>query len=177
MKIVRLLLIGLSFFVLTGMGSNAPGGEKKPYSPTEIEKLDRAKAPDFTLQDLNGKNVPFNSFQGKVVVLNFWATWCPACVTELPSLSRLQSEWKSRGLEVVAVSNDASAEAVREYTAKKGFTFSILHDASRAVTKQYKIFALPTTFLIDKHGTVVEKFFGEYDWTSPEMKKKIEKLF
>jgi len=151
-------------------------GDKKPVSPAEIEKLDRTKAPDFTLKDLNGRTVPFAAFKGKVVLLNFWASWCPPCLAEMPSFKKLHSELKSRGLEVIAVSTDRSAGETKGYTDKKGFEFTILMDTDRTVSRQYKVFSLPTTFLIDKNGVIVEKFFGEYDWTDRDIRKQIEKL-
>ena len=166
------------FVFLTAMGKNSPSGdEKKPFSPMEIDKLEKNKAPGFSLKDLNGREVVFSSLKGKVVLLNFWATWCPACIGEMPSLNKLYHAMKPRGLEIVAVSTDGSANAVRDYLNKKGIEFQVLMDEKRTVTKQYKVFSLPTTFLIDRNGVIIEKFFGEYDWTDQEIKRKIEKLF
>ncbi len=172
----RALFIPL-LFILTAMGTNAPvGSDKKPVSPWEIDKLEKAKAPDFILKDMNGKAISFSAFRGKVILLNFWATWCPSCIAEMPSFNKAYQQMKGRGLEVIAVSTDRSLNDAKNFSDKKGLSFTILLDETRNVTKQYKVFSLPTTFLIDRHGIIVEKFYGEYDWTGQEMRQKIDKL-
>src|ERR1700690_2900748 len=100
-----ILSICLFLFPAAFIGT-ASATDNKPVSPFEIEKL--VRAPQFTLQDLNGDKVPSSVFNGKVVLLNFWATWCPSCISELPSLSSLNKDkgLKSKGLEVIAVSTD-----------------------------------------------------------------------
>jgi cytochrome c biogenesis protein CcmG, thiol:disulfide interchange protein DsbE len=155
----------------------AGAADNKPVSPFEIEKL--VKAPDFTLQDLNGEKVLSSAFKGRVVLLNFWATWCPSCIAELPSLSSLNKDkgLKAKGLEVIAVSTDGSATAVRDFLRKKGVDIRVLMDEKKSVARQFKVFSLPTTFLIDRQGRIVEKFYGEYDWTDNEIRGKIERLF
>jgi len=176
---LRKLFLCISCLIfLTAMGTTLPAGsEKKPVSPSEIDKLEKNKAPDFSLKDLNGRQVTLSSLKGKVVLLNFWATWCPPCISEMPVFNRLYKEMRARGFEVVAISADRSEGYLRDYTSKHSLDFKVLYDEDRSVTKQYKVFSMPTTFLIDKTGVIVEKFFGEYDWTDQEIKKKIEKLF
>ncbi len=83
---------------------------------------------------------------------------------------------KSRGLEVIAVSTDRSAVSVRDFRDNHGLAFPVVMDEDREVTRLYHVFSLPTSFLINKKGLIVEKFFGAYDWTGQEMKEKIEKL-
>ncbi len=173
----KLFLFITCFIFLTAMGASLPAGsERKPVSPSEIDKLDKNKAPEFMLKDLNGRYVTLYSLKGKVVLLNFWATWCPPCISEMPVFNRLYKEMRVRGLEVVAISTDRSEGYLRDYVSKHSLDFKVLYDEDRTVTKQYKVFSMPTTFLIDKNGVIVEKFYGEYDWTDQEIKKKIEKL-
>lgn len=173
----KLFLCICCFIFLTAMGATPPAGSgKNPVSPSEIDRLEKNKAPDFSLKDLNGKHVTLSSLKGKVVLLNFWATWCPPCISEMPVFNRLYKEMRGRGLEVVAISADRSEGYLRDYTSKHNLDFRVLYDESREVVKLYKVFSMPTTFLIDKNGVIVEKFFGEYDWTDQEIKKKIEKL-
>ncbi|HSB30431.1 MAG TPA: TlpA disulfide reductase family protein [Candidatus Sulfobium mesophilum] len=159
------------------MGAKLQAGtDTKPVSPSEIEKLDKNRAPEFSLKDLSGRPVTLSSLKGKVVLLNFWATWCPPCISEMPVFNKLYKEMRGRGLEIVAISADRSESYVRDFVSKHSLDLRVLFDADRSVTKQYKVFSMPTTFLIDKNGVIVEKFFGEYDWTDQEIKKKIEKL-
>ena len=171
-----ILSICLALFSASFIGM-ASAADNKPVSPFEIKKL--AIAPEFTLQDLNGGKVPSSAFKGKVVLLNFWAIWCPACTAELPSLSSLGKDkgLKAKGLEVIAVSTDASATAVKDFLKKRGLDMQVLMDEKKSVARQFKVFSLPTTFLIDRQGNIVEKFFGEYDWADKEIRGKIERLF
>lgn len=145
-------------------------------SPFEIDRLVNSKAPEFILKDIYGNSHALSSLKGKVVLLNFWATWCPPCKAEMPSFNRLYREMRPRGLEIIAVSNDNAISYVKEYLTKNSFDFRVLWDENKNITKKYKVFTVPTTFLIDKQGIIVEKFLGEYTWTSPEIRKKIEKL-
>lgn len=164
---MKKILIILTFILLAA---------QKPISPWEIEGLTGKKAPEFTLKDVNGRNVSIASLRGKVVLINFWATWCPPCRAEMPSMNRLYREYKGKGLEVLAISTDNSASKVKDYISKNSLSFQVLMDDNIKVARQYKVFSLPTTFLIDRNGIIVDRFLGEQDWISPELKKRIEEL-
>ncbi len=134
-------------------------------------------APVFTLSDINGKKVSLSDFKGKVVLLNFWATWCGPCTAEMPSLNNLYSAFKNEGFVVLAVSIDPSEGPVRSFVSEKGILFPVLMDPDKeAYFDQYAIFALPTSFLIDRKGMIVEKIIGDRAWDSPDMKNKIVDL-
>src|SRR4030065_2705473 len=133
-------------------------------------------APDFTLYDLSGKKVMLSQFRGKVVVLNFWSIWCGPCLAEMPSLNKLYLEFKDRGLVVIAVAEDPAEKPVKSYVQEKGIAFLILIDKDKKVYFKYSLFGIPVTFLIDKKGVITEKFIGERDWCSPEMRGKISML-
>ena len=163
-------------FLLIAMGPGLPGDTADGLSPLNSDKIVNSKAPDFTLKDLNGKKVSLSAFKGKVVLLNFWATWCPPCRAEMPALNKLSNALKPRGLEVIAVSTDRSINDIKGFLENHRVDFPILFDTDRSAAKQYRVFSMPTTFLIDRNGMIVEKFYGEYDWTEPETKGKIEKL-
>ena len=174
---MKKVVLIISLFLLTAMAPGSQTGSgKNAVSPFDADKFVRVKAPDFTLKDVNGKDVTLSSFRGKVVLLNFWATWCPPCKYEMPSFNKLYKEMKAQGLEVIAVSTDDSISYVKDYLSKNSMDFKILMDEKHSVTKQYKVFSMPTTFLIDRNGLIIEKFYGEYEWTDPDIKKKIEKL-
>jgi len=176
MNIIRLLFIG-SLFLLIAMGPNPPtGGSRDTASPVDAEKSVNSKAPDFSLKDAYGKSLSLSSLKGKVVLVNFWATWCPPCKAEMPSMNRLYNEIRSRGFEIVAISTDNSISPVKDFLAKNRIDFPVLFDETKSVTRQYHVFSMPTTFLIDRGGMIVEKFYGEEDWTDPVIRKKIERL-
>ena len=176
MNIIRLLFTG-SLFLLIAMGPNPPtGGSRDTASPVDAEKSVNSKAPDFSLKDAYGKSLSLSSLKGKVVLVNFWATWCPPCKAEMPSMNRLYNEIRSRGFEIVAISTDNSISPVKDFLAKNRIDFPVLFDETKSVTRQYHVFSMPTTFLIDRGGMIVEKFYGEEDWTDPVIRKKIERL-
>lgn len=164
-------------FLLMVMAPGSPGNTRaEAISPLNADSILNSRAPDFSLKDLNGINIPLSSFKGKVVLLNFWATWCPPCRDEMPALNKLYHALKNRGLEVVAVSTDRSINDIKNFIKKNKVDFPVLFDADRSTARLYRVFSMPTTFLIDRSGKIVEKFYGEYDWTEPETKGKIEKL-
>jgi peroxiredoxin len=122
-------------------------------------------APDFTLPDLDGKMVSLADYRGKVVLLNIWATWCPPCVEEMPSMEKLYQELKDEGFEILAVSVDASgAEAVTPFMKKHKLSFPALTDTEGAVKDLYQATGVPESFIIDKDGIIVEKIIGPRNW-------------
>lgn len=111
-----------------------------------------------------------------MVILNFWSIWCGPCLAEMPSLNKLYLELKDKGLVVLAVAEDPAEKPVISYIKEKGLAFRVLIDKERKVYFKYSLFGIPVSFLIDKKGVIVEKFIGERDWHSPEMKEKVLKL-
>jgi peroxiredoxin len=171
----KLILISC-LLLLIAMGPSLPGSTADGVSPLNSDNIINSPAPDFILKDMSGKAVSLSALKGKVVLLNFFATWCPPCRAEMPSFNKLSRALKQRGLEVVAVSSDRSIDDLKDFLDKNKIDFPVLFDADRATTKKYRVFSMPTTFLINKNGLIVEKFYGEYDWTEPETRGKIEKL-
>jgi peroxiredoxin len=170
----KLILISC-LLLLISVGPSLPG-TAGGMSPLNSDNIVNSKAPDFALKDMSGRTVSLTALKGKVVLLNFFATWCPPCRAEMPSFNRLYRSLKQRGLEVVAVSSDRSINDIKDFLEKNKVDFPVLFDTDRGTTKQYRVFSMPTTFLINKNGVIVEKFYGEYDWTEPETRGKIEKL-
>ncbi len=136
-----------------------------------------SKAPDFSLKSVNGKTYRLSAYRGKAVLLNFWATWCPACVGEMPSLVAMAGRFKGR-LQVLSVSLDSSEGPLKEYLRKHPLPFPVLSDSRREVSfGLYAVFGLPASFLVDRNGNLVNPpIYGAQDWTSPAMLNKIEKL-
>jgi peroxiredoxin len=134
-------------------------------------------APDFRLKDLDGNAVSLSEYRGKVVLLNFWATWCGPCRVEMPAMEALYRSMKSKGLEILAVSVDQEGTAVtRPFQESMGLSFPILHDLDYQVGLTYGARTLPMTFAVDRNGTIRQLIFGARDWNSPEARRGIEEV-
>jgi peroxiredoxin len=134
-----------------------------------------SNAPDFTVQDSDHK-VTLSQFRGQVVVLNFWATWCPPCIEETPSLVQMQSQMKDKGVTVLAVSIDADDSQYHKFLKQYGVNMVTVRDEDRKAPTLYGTFGWPETFIIDRSGVVRRKFIGAVDWTSPEITEYLSKL-
>jgi peroxiredoxin len=132
-------------------------------------------APDFTVQDSDRK-VTLSDFRGKIVVLNFWATWCAPCVEEMPSLVQMQHRLKDRGVTVVAVSVDVDENAYHRFLTEYKIDFLTVRDASQSSNNLYGTFKFPETYIIDRNGVVRRKFIGAIDWSQPEVVDFLSKL-
>ncbi|GMR04402.1 MAG: hypothetical protein BMS9Abin23_0299 [Thermodesulfobacteriota bacterium] len=124
------------------------------------------EAIDFTLPDLDGKEHSLSDMRGKVVFLNFWATWCDPCKEEMPSMQALSEDLKDKPFVIVAVSIDKDSPAkVREFVEEYKLTFMVLHDRKGRIKERYKTTGVPETFIIDQNGIVAEKVLGARDWS------------
>jgi cytochrome c biogenesis protein CcmG, thiol:disulfide interchange protein DsbE len=132
-------------------------------------------AADFTVQD-SDRTVGLNQFRGQVVVLNFWATWCPPCVEELPSLMNMQSRMKGSGVVVLAISVDVDGNAYHRFLKEHDVSLLTVRDPDEKVSRIYGTSGWPETFIIDRQGIVRRKFVGPVDWTSPEVMQFLSKL-
>ena len=126
-------------------------------------------APDFQLEDTEGNLVSLASLRGKVVLLNFWATWCPPCREEMPSMEKLNEIMAGDDFVMLAVNAEEDGRTVvPEFLAKNPHTFTILYDDKGVVQKRYGVYKFPESFVIRKDGTVSEKIIGPIDWASPK---------
>jgi cytochrome c biogenesis protein CcmG, thiol:disulfide interchange protein DsbE len=125
-------------------------------------------AVDFPLT-LAGKSERLSDLKGKVVVLNFWATWCPPCVEETPSLNRLQKYIDSRGGMILGVSIDEDGAAYEQFLRDQNVVFPTYRDATKKTASDYGTSIFPETYIIDRHGKIARKFVGEQQWDSAEM--------
>ncbi len=131
---------------------------------------------DFELQDLSGWSVKLSSLKGKVVFLNFWATWCGPCRKEMPSMQRMYDKLKSEGLEILAVDLQEDKAQVRSFARELGLRFPILLDSTGAVGAQYNARAIPTTYLLDRKGFIVARMVGAREWDTPDMLETLRLL-
>ena len=113
------------------------------------------RPPDFVLPDLAGVETTLNDFRGKLLVLNFWGTWCEPCVAEMPALQRLQNQLGERGLQVLAISVNDSQDNLRRFKRRHNLTFPLLYDASGEIGEKYGLTGVPETFVIDQEGRLV----------------------
>jgi len=134
-------------------------------------------APDFSLKDLNGRVYRLSDFRGKIVFLNVWATWCPPCRMEMPSMERLYRRFKDREFVMLAISEDEDgAGAVRPFVEQLGLTFPILLDQGGVVPPRYGVTGYPETFVIDRDGQVIQHTIGPEDWQSDRAYAYFERL-
>jgi peroxiredoxin len=164
----------LSFFLLFFFSFQLPLHAKQASA---IGTESGQYAPTFELSDLAGGTISLESLRSQVVLLNFWSTLCAPCMAEMPSLNRLSSALRDKGLQVISVAIDPNDKPVREYVQKNAISFTVLLDRDKAVFfDDYAGPSLPATYLLDRNGIIVDKFNGPQVWDAPEMKNKIMML-
>lgn len=162
--LIALIIAGVGGVVL--LQSRGPTG----VNPGQSQFGKGLPAPDFTLPDLEGNMVRLSDYRGKVVLLNIWATWCPPCVEEMPSMEALHRKMKGEAFEILAVSIDTDgSQSVAPFMQKHKLTFPALTDTKGLMQDLYRTTGVPESLIIDKNGIVVEKIIGPQDWASPEV--------
>lgn len=165
-------------FLFLSLNVQADGREEDLFSKIGIIPIKGdKKAPDFSLQDLNGKKFGLNQFKGKVIFINFWATWCGPCKEEMPSMEVLHRQFKGKNFVLLAVSVDYGGQKlVKEFIHKYQYTFPVLIDPKCKTLDLFQVKGIPATFLIDKKGRMVGKAIGPRNWESPEVVSLINLL-
>jgi peroxiredoxin len=126
-------------------------------------------APDFNLPLLGDGTVTLRNFRHQVVVLNFWATWCPPCVEEAPGLEKFAEQMRDQGVTVIGVSVDQDGDSLQKFVSNAHLSFPVARDPHRAVSALYGTFKFPETYIIDQEGRVAEKVIGATDWQDPRI--------
>jgi thiol-disulfide isomerase/thioredoxin len=132
--------------------------------------------PPLKLFDLNGRAQDIAQLHGRVVLVNFWASWCPPCVREMPSMQRLKEKLAGKPFSILAVNMSESDESVHAFLSKMKMDFPVLMDRDGAVLKSWKVFVFPTSFVLDAEGHIRLGVFGEVEWDSPEVMAKVVEL-
>ena len=146
-------------------------------SPSLLTTLNPATpAPDFTLTDMDGETHTLASYQGKPVIINFWATWCPPCRAELPSMNRAWKKIKDEGIEMLAVNVGESEDTIFAFMGDYPIDFTVLLDESGEIINNWPIRGLPTTFVLDKQGNLVYRAIGGREWDSDELLNIVRQL-
>jgi cytochrome c biogenesis protein CcmG/thiol:disulfide interchange protein DsbE len=133
-------------------------------------------APEFSLPRLGGGELALRDLRGKVVLVNFWATWCAPCEQEMPAMQRLHAQLAPRGFELVAISEDDDAELVERFRQRLALSFPIALDPEHEAAGRYQSYRYPESFLIDRSGVLVARYIGERDWDAPEYVSRIQRL-
>ena len=133
-------------------------------------------APSFALLRLDGGEVSLDRYRQQVVILNFWATWCPPCVEEMPSLELLAEQTRDFGVVVIAVSVDREQAALKKFLGGSYPTLLVAYDPSRAVARRYGTYKYPETYIINRDGKITRRIVGAYDWKDPQILDYIRKL-
>ena len=149
----------------------------KVFAEANLRLLsDKVSPKDISLPALTGETINLGSLKGKVVFLNFWATWCPPCREEMPSMEALYKRYKDSGFEILAVSSGESHNEVLSFMTTNEFTFTALLDGDGKACSSYGVQAIPTTFLIDRDGMIILRLVGSIDWDAPKVHAAIETL-
>ena len=146
----------------------------KPSGATSASNL--PDAPNFALPDLQGANVSLEQYRGKVVLVNFWATWCEPCKDEMPSIERLRKSLESRPFAVLAVNLAEPDARVQAFLRQVPVGFPVLMDRDAAATKAWKARMLPATFIVGADGRVRYSYIGELDWSREPVRRQIAEL-
>jgi len=152
-------------------------GMERLFSSMSVIKVPPTKDPvRINLKDLNGNNISLSDFNGKIVFLNFWTTWCPTCRIEMPSMEKLQQKFKNKDFAMVTINLQESASQVKAFFEEFKLTFTALLDSNGEVGASFGIRAIPTTYILDKTGRIIGLANGPREWDSKEAIALFENL-
>lgn len=137
---------------------------------------DKPVAPEFTLPDLDGKIHRLSDYRGKVVILNFWATWCPPCRFEMPSMQTAWLQTKDRGVVILAINVGEDEDTIFTFTGDYPVEFPLLLDKDSKVIRQWSVRGLPTTYIVGPDGRIIYSAIGGRHWDDPKLLEKIMEL-
>ena len=169
-----LIIVALTLLIFR---VQSPGRDNPQPGTNQFKPQEGYMAPRFSLRNLKGNIEGLDDHSGKVIVVNFWATWCVPCVKEMPSFENLYRRYRSQGLTLLAVSLDkGDSSKVQEFADKHKLSFPILLDNEGVAEKLYPSFSIPFTYVIDKQGRVVARVDGAKNWESSETFEAVEHL-
>jgi len=176
----RLVFLLISFLCLGSGQLHAQATRNPSIDFKAVPKLeeikDRPAAPDFTLSNPDGKKLSLKDYRGKLVFLNFWATWCEFCRDEMPGMERLYREFKNQGFEILAVNVKDKRSDALAFVKELKLSYTIMMDPVGEVGLLYGAWGMPATYLIDEKGMVLARLWGPADWYSPAARNLIKSL-
>ncbi|MBN2545374.1 MAG: TlpA family protein disulfide reductase [Spirochaetes bacterium] len=167
-------ITGLTAILLLAINIFINAAELKPETKKLIEKMGggmpkkEIKFIDANITDMNGNKTKISDFKDKVIFLNLWATWCPPCRAEMPSMEKLHNKFKDKEFVILAVSQGENMKTVENFLKKNKYSFKIFTDDKNEVASSYGTGSIPTSYLIDKNGNMIAQFVGGRDWFSKE---------
>ncbi len=172
-KLTTVMLLVIAYLLLQRLGYflSAPA-----ISPGEVQTR-KAFPLDFTLPDLHGQTIRLSDLRGQVVLINFWATWCPPCRAEMPSMHALYQDYQKKGFEILAITGDVEGKRiVAPFIEKRGFTFPVLLDPRGVVGGRLRVRGIPASYLLDKQGRIVGVEVGARNWNRAEARQLLDRL-
>jgi len=170
------LVLVLSLGLVLAMGVPAAGAKHYLQVLGLQPPKEEVEAPGFSLKDLNGRRVRLADFRGKIIFLNFFATWCVPCRLEMPAMERLHREFKDKGLVVLAVDIQEGAKTVRPFVQELKLSFPALLDGDGSVAISYSVRPVPATYLISRDGRIVWRAFGAREWDGADSRHYFSQL-
>jgi peroxiredoxin len=158
------------------LGCSSPAQTGSSPSGNSGEVTQKIKAPNFELRDINGNRLALGDFKGKVVFLDFWATWCPPCILSLPEVEKLVDDYKSKQVEIISLSLDTNEEIVRKFMQAHKITSHVAVALDSGVEMRYNVNGIPAFFIIDKEGMVVDAWQGYHPSMPQSWRKELNRL-
>ncbi len=167
MKKIALFFLILMITVQYGCNKNNSQNNMSDTGKNSVTGIEIGnKIPEFVFYDLNMNKIESSNYAGKPLILNFWATWCPPCREEMPSIESFYGQAKEKGIEIAAISVDDSLSTVSEFLKTNSYSFPIYFDNGGVLSRIFLIRSIPTTYIINKEGIIIDKKIGGFDWTT-----------
>ena len=166
---MRILLVSVLLFLTQALFAQHPGKGLTPLP-------DKPKGPDFELNDIEGVTHRLSDYRGKVLIINFWATWCPPCRAEMPSMQRAWEKLQQEDIVMLAIDVGEDEDTIFQFTANYPVDFPLLMDRDSAVVTKWPVRGLPTTFVVDPQGRLVYRAIGGREWDDAELMAQVRAL-
>jgi thiol-disulfide isomerase/thioredoxin len=173
---VTALVTGVGLLLRLGAAAGWTGQAEPPEGLALQRFIEPVLAPTVPLTTLAGQSLALDQFRGRVVFLNFWATWCVPCRQEMPALERLHQAYRDRGLVILTVNFKESESQVRAFVQELGLDMAVALDRDGAASRRFRVHGLPVSLLIDPEGYILWKAIGAREWDTPEMRTYLDRV-